>query len=214
MTTRRDLLALAAAAGLAPLASPALAAAPAALSPADQALVDKAVAYLSQLRTAKGRFVQTDGRGVSTQGTIYLQRPGKARFEYDAPSGLTVVSDGAYVYVSDSRLKTFDGYPLKTTPLALFLAREIRLDRGVRVVRVARLADGFSITAADTRKETRGEITLNFSNPDAPRLIGWTITDARGSATRLRLTELSPAGPFPPATFVLKDPRPRRNGRP
>lgn len=214
MTTRRDLLALAAAAGLAPaLASPALAAAPAKLSPADQALVDKAVAYLSGLKTTKGRFVQTDGRNVSTQGTIYLQRPGKARFEYDAPSGLTVVSDGSYVYVSDSRLKTFDGYPLKSTPLALFLAREIRLDRGVRVVRVARLADGFSITAADVRKETRGEITLNFSESPM-RLIGWTITDARGAATRLRLTELSPTGAFPPATFALKDPRPRRGGRP
>lgn len=210
MTNRRDMLAFAAVAGLAP--SLALAAS-AALSAADQALVDKAVAYLSGLRTAKGRFVQTDSRNVSTQGVIYLQRPGKARFEYDAPSGLTVVSDGAYVYVSDSRLKTFDGYPLKATPLALFLAREIRLDRGVRVVRVSRLADGFSITAADTRKETRGEITLSFSESPM-QLIGWTITDARGSATRLRLTELSPSGAFPAGTFVLKDPRTKRGGRP
>ncbi|WP_269715150.1 LolA family protein [Caulobacter sp. NIBR2454] len=208
MTTRRDLLALTAMAALAPslaLAAP--------LSPADQALVDRAVSYLSGLKMAKGRFVQTDNRNVSTQGTIYLQRPGKARFEYDAPSGLTVVSDGIYVYVSDSRLKTFDGYPLKATPLALFLAREIRLDRGVQVTRVARLSDGFSITARDVRKETRGEITLNFS--DSPlRLIGWTTTDARGSATRLRLTSLAPADGFEKGTFVLKDPRPRRPGRP
>ena len=67
MTTRRRLLALsAAAAAVLPLAA---AAGPApAISAADQALVDKAVAYLQGLNEARGRFTQSDGRGAPTQG--------------------------------------------------------------------------------------------------------------------------------------------------
>src|SRR5262245_50258293 len=107
---------------LALLAAPAAAwAAP--LSAQDQDLVDRAARYLEGLREARARFVQTDARGVSVQGDLYLKRPGKARFAYDPPSGLLVVSDGGVVSVQNSRLKTFESYPLMATPLALFLAK-------------------------------------------------------------------------------------------
>jgi len=197
------------------LAAPAVAwaATPAApLSPPDRALVDRATAYLEGLGEARARFVQTDARGVSTQGDLYLKRPGKARFAYDPPSGLLVVSDGGVVSIQNSRLKTFDSYPLMATPLSLFLAKRIRLDRGVIVTRVVRLADGFSITARDGRKEAEGQITLTFT--DAPlTLMGWTVSDAQGQATRIRLTGLQAASGLSPSLFVLKDPRPKAPGR-
>lgn len=200
--------------GLAALPLPALAQrAPAgSLSSADKALVDRAAAYLEGLTEAKGRFVQTDARGAMTQGSLYLKRPGKARFEYDKPSGLLVVSDGGNVSIADSRLKTFDAYPLMATPLSIFLARQIRLDRGINVTRVARLADGFSITARDGKKQAEGQITLTFS--DSPMaLVGWTVTDAQGSSTRIRLTSLTKTSGLAPSLFVLKDPRPKNVGR-
>jgi outer membrane lipoprotein-sorting protein len=200
MMTRR--LALAGIAAFA-MPLPALAALPA----ADQALVNQAVAYLQSMKSVKGRFVQTDARGATTQGSIYLQRPGKARFAYDAPSGLTVVSDGSRVSVADKRLKTFNQYPLSSTPLGLLLAKEVRLDRGVQVTKVTRLSDGFTLTARDARKQTRGQITLTFtSNP--VRLFSWVVTDAQGGATRVRLTGLT-AAKLDPALFVMKDPRPK-----
>jgi outer membrane lipoprotein-sorting protein len=191
-TTRRALL-LAAPALL--LATPALA-----LTTADQAMVDKAVAYLQGLPTARGRFVQTDPRGSVSQGLIYLQRPGRARFEYDAPSSLLVVSDGKVVSVADKRLKTVNRYFLSQTPLKLFLADEIRLDRGVTVSRVTKLNDGFEITAQDRAGKTRGQIVLTFS--DSPmQLIGWKITDARNAVTQVRLTSLTRAGDLDPNLF-------------
>lgn len=201
--------------GLAALPLPALAQrAPAApLSAEDRALVDQAAAYLQGLTEAKGRFVQTDARGATTQGTLYLKRPGKARFAYDPPSGLLVVSDGGNVSIADSRLKTFDAYPLMATPLSIFLARQIRLDRGINVTRVSRMADGFSITARDGKKEAEGQITLTFANSPIS-LIGWTVTDAQGSSTRIRLTGLEKTSGLAPSLFVLKDPRPKNVGRP
>ena len=215
MLTRRALTLIGAGAlAVLQLAGPALAQAPAntVISAADQALVDRAVAYLESLGEAQGRFVQTDARGRSVTGELFLKRPGKARFAYDPPSGLLVVSDGDLVSVLDKRLKTFEVYPLGTTPLSLFLARTIRLDKGVQVTRVTRMSDGFSVTARDGKKETAGSIALTFS--DGPlALAGWTVTDAQSRPTRVQLLDLRPASGLDRSLFVLKDPRPKNVGR-
>lgn len=219
MTTRRILLA----AGLAAaLASPALVAPawaqgstapiPAQLTAEQKALLDKATAYIQSLSSAKGRFVQTDQRGTQTQGTFYLQRPGKARFAYDPPAGLLVVSNGNNVNIFDSRLKTYESYPLSKTPLNLLLAREVRLDRGVVITDVRPLADGFTIVAQDAKRQALGRISIDFSNgPTA--LMGWTVTDIKGGQIRVRLADFAETTDLDPKLFVLTDPR-RKVGKP
>jgi outer membrane lipoprotein-sorting protein len=195
------------------LAGPALAARPqiAPLSEADKALVDRAATYLQGLTEAKGRFVQTDGRGNVTSGQLFLKRPGKARFAYDG--GLLVVADGGNVSIANPQLKTFDSYPLMATPLSIFLARQIRLDKGIVISNVSRTAGGFTITARDGRKQAEGQITLSFT--DAPlALAGWTVADAQGQSTRIQISGLERASGLAPALFVLKDPRPKNPGRP
>lgn len=217
-TTRRILLA----AGLAAaLASPALAPAalaqstapvPAKLTGDQQALVDKATAYIQGLSSAKGRFVQTDQRGTQTQGAFYMQRPGKARFAYDPPAGLLVVSNGNNVNIFDSRLKTYESYPLSKTPLNLLLAREVRLDRGVVITDVRPLADGFTIVAQDAKRQALGRISLDFSNSPVA-LMGWTVTDIKGGQIRVRLSDFGETSGLDPKLFVLTDPR-RKVGKP
>lgn len=200
--TRRTLtLALASAA----VAAPAFAQAP---HPADdKALVEEASTYLQGLHEAKARFVQTDARGRTTEGTVYLKRPGKARFEYDPPSGLVVVSDGFAVTVANSRLMTFDRYPLGATPLSLFLAKTIQLDKGVDITGVDRTSAGFVITARDGHHKNAGQLALSFAD-DPLRLTGWAITDAQGGTTRVRLMDLQRTTGLDKALFVGKDPRP------
>lgn len=176
------------------------------LSVQDRALVDQASAYLEGLGQARGRFVQTDPRGSQTRGDLYMQRPGKMRFAYDPPQGLLVVSDGYNVSVADSRLKTFEKYPLSATPLALLLARQVSLDKGVVIDQVNRSADGFSITAHDGRKRAEGRIRLVFST--APlALKSWTVTDAQGQSTRIDISELKSVTGLSASLFQLKDPR-------
>lgn len=216
-TTRRFLMAGAAAS----LATPAFAQSkrpvPLQLDAEHKALVQKATDYIQNLGSAKGRFVQTDQRGTVTQGTLYLQRPGRARFAYDEPSGLLVVSNGNNVNIFDNRLKTFESYPLSRTPLALLLAREVRLDRGVVITDVRKLADGFTIVAQDAKRQTLGRISLDFSNSPVA-LIGWTVSDVKGAMIRVRLAGLERVDGLDPKLFVLNDPRandPRRRvGRP
>jgi outer membrane lipoprotein-sorting protein len=187
-------------------------AAAAALSPADRALVAQATASLQAMNQAKGRFIQTDPNGATSQGTFYLQRPGKIRFEYDPARPLLVVSDGSNVKIYDRALKTFDQYPLGATPLSLFLAREVRLDRGVILDRVERRPGGFAITARDGRKQAEGRIELVFAGAPA-QLSEWTVIDPRGQRTRVRLNTVTQVAALDPKLFVLRDPT-RRSGRP
>lgn len=171
----------------------ALCAAPAraALSPEDKVLVDKAAAYLESLDEDKGRFTQTDPHGVVSEGELYLKRPGKIRFEYDAPSRLRVVSDGKHVIVEDPRLKTVNRYPLGATPLSVFLASHIRLDKGVVVDQVIRTSYGFEIVAHQG-KLRNGTLAMVFA--DRPmRLMEWTVQDAQGGRTRVQVSGFGPA---------------------
>lgn len=186
---------------------PAAARAQAFLSTHEEALVDKATKYLQTLGEVQGRFEQTSARGVVQAGDIFLKRPGKARFQYDPPSGLVVVSDGRNVSEWDSRLRTFDRRPLSFTPLAILLARQVRLDQDVEVFRVANYDDGFYLSArnASGQAQTEGYITLVFGD-DPTRLRGWTLVDGQGQATKVKILSLAPQV-IRPELFVLDDPR-------
>ena len=175
----------------------------------DKALVDKASDYLQSLDEIKGRFEQTDAKGGVSHGDLYLKRPGRARFAYDPPSGVLVVSDGSTVMVANPRLKTTNRYALGMTPLALFLAKQVRLDKGVAVSAVTRFADGYALTAHDARHPAQGQITLVFG--DRPmQLREWRITDAQGRTTQFQLSDLQPAPGLDPNLFVVPQARPVR----
>ncbi len=197
-------LALAGLAAISPLARGA------ALPPADAADVARVIAYLEGLTTDRGRFTQTDPRGVVTRGTFYLQRPGRARFDYDPPSGLVIASDGHEVTVVDRRLKTVRAYPLSMTPLGLFLARDIRLDRGVEITSVTRGAGTLMIVATEGHRKNAGTIALDFTDPPLA-LTGWALTDSRGGVVTVRLEGLDKVEPRDAAFFKLADPRPTAN---
>ena len=203
-------------AAAAPSAS-ALAAAPApgfrtpyALSPQDREAAERAADYLQSLATVSSRFEQTAPDGQVTHGTLYLQRPGKARFEYDPPARLLIVSDGRTVALSDLRLKSFDRAPLSATPLNILLAKQVRLDRGVKIGRVDRNAEGFALTAVDIAHQADGRLVIYFADAGGRlQLRGWNVVDAQGRLTKVRLGELQSRSGLSPDLFVVRDPRGR-----
>ena len=97
---------------------------------------DKVSAYLSGVQTMVGNFVQIGPDGRRTEGTFYIQKPGKVRFEYNAPSPIDIIADGSSVVVRDRKLATQDLYPLSQTPLRYLLADHIDLMRDTNVVSV------------------------------------------------------------------------------
>jgi outer membrane lipoprotein-sorting protein len=207
--SRRRLLAMLPAAALFPLSllgsGPAAAQMVSLLPPKDRELVDQIADYLQRLTTAKASFFQTNDRGGAADGTLYLDRPGKARFEYSPSAGLLIVADGKRVSVYDSKLKTFDSYALAATPLALLLSRKVRLDGDVMVTRVSRSEGGVTLTLRDARREAEGFLLLEFKL-DPIALTGWTVVDTQNRRTVVKLGPLESTGGFDPALFVLKDP--------
>jgi outer membrane lipoprotein-sorting protein len=181
------------------------------LSADDQAVLREAQTYLTNLTGAQGTFVETGPNNQRREGRFWLSRPGKMRFEYTTPAGLLVVADGNNVNRYDPRLNSFRQVPLAQTPLSTFLARNVRLDQGVRIDRVTRMASGaYAITARDARRPNEGSVILSFAGG---RLQEWTIADAQGSRTRVQLTTLQPASGLANSLFTLRDPtrRPSRN---
>jgi hypothetical protein len=80
------------------------------------------------------------------------------------------------------------------TPLSFLLAKTIRLDKGVRVSRVARLADGFCDHRA--RREERDRRPDHRHFKDNPlTLVGWTVLDPQGRTTRVQLQGLQRVRP-------------------
>jgi outer membrane lipoprotein-sorting protein len=110
----------------------------------ERALVERVNAYLSNMQTLVGDFVQVGPDGARTEGQFFIQKPGKVRFEYKPPSRIDVIADGQSVVVRDRKLATQDLYPLSQTPLRFLLSDRIDLQRDTNLVSVA--ADDVFVT--------------------------------------------------------------------
>ena len=103
-------------------------------TPTQRAQVDKVSAYLSSVQQLSGTFIQVGPDGSRLKGEFYIQKPGKVRFEYEAPSPIEIIADGSAVAVRDRKLATQDIYPLSQTPLRFLLSDRIDLLRDTNVV--------------------------------------------------------------------------------
>ncbi|MGB7288251.1 MAG: outer membrane lipoprotein carrier protein LolA [Salaquimonas sp.] len=137
--------------------------------------------HYSSVPTMKGEFLQFGPTGDQTGGTFSIKRPGKVRFDYDNPSPVQVVSNGLAVMVINKKLKTFDSYPLKNTPLKILL--DDKLDIGPEAIIDVKLdPDVTTIVLGDKQIFGNSEITLLFE-PKTFDLRQWTIKDSQGKET-------------------------------
>jgi len=151
-----------------------------------------------------GRFAQYGADGSFAQGQIYLNRPGKLRFEYDAPNPLLIVSDGVTLTQQDRALETTDRVPLTSTPLNFFLKENVDLARDTEVVGFLKTPTEWRVSARDGSGEMDGTITMIF-DAGSLALKEWVITDGFGGNTRLLLSDLVYNQRLNPRLFVLRD---------
>ncbi|OJY65651.1 MAG: hypothetical protein BGP12_17485 [Rhodospirillales bacterium 70-18] len=194
---RRTLLAL----SLLPLtAQVAAAQPPAALSARDRADIARVETYLGAMRTLKARFLQVGPDGSTTQGTAWIQRPGRMRFEYDPPTPLLLVASHGEGIFQDKQLGQVSHFPLSSTPLGILLADRITLSGDVTVVGVDRQPGQLQVALIRTKSPGDGSLTLIFAdNPLALRQ--WTVVDAQQNETRVSLFNMELGGTFDPKLF-------------
>jgi outer membrane lipoprotein-sorting protein len=168
-----------------------------------RALVERVSAYLSNMQTLVGDFVQVGPDGARTEGQFYIQKPGKVRFEYKPPSRIDVIADGQSVVVRDRKLATQDLYPLSQTPLRFLLSDRIDLQRDTNLVSVA--ADDVFVTLVIEEKQQlvgTNRLMLMFGAKDF-KLRQWTVTDPQGYDTTVAVYNLDTNTKPDPGMFKI-----------
>ncbi|MDA1097893.1 MAG: outer-membrane lipoprotein carrier protein LolA [Proteobacteria bacterium] len=174
------------------------------------AVIDRVEIYLNSVETLSARFLQVDSAGNVTHGQLYLRRPGRLRFEYDAPSPLLLVADGVWLILHDKELNQVDRYPLYETPLGVLVDDPVNLREKVKVVDVEESPGILRLKLIDRELPDEGWIGITFTEP--PMLLRqWKIKDAQGGVTALSLTNIRMNQKLDPELFVFTDPVPFRD---
>jgi outer membrane lipoprotein-sorting protein len=155
-----------------------------------RALVNRVSAYLTSVQVLTGNFVQIGPDGRRTTGHLFIQKPGKVRFEYDPPSPIDIIADGTQVVVRDRQLATQDLYPLSQTPLRFLLADHIDLLQDTNVVGIT--ADDTYVSVMIEEKQAfigTNRLLMMFDSKDF-KLKQWTVTDVQGFDTTIAVSNL------------------------
>lgn len=146
--------------------------------------------YLNSIRTFKARFVQNNPNGGIAQGTLYVWRPGRMRFEYDPPSQLKIVADGYQVTMWDPATKDFGQWPIGWTAASWLAKDPIALSGDLKVEKFERASNGMlEMTMSQSRKPQDGKVIVHFS--ESPMALqGWTIIDPRGQRVSIALSNV------------------------
>ena len=156
---------------------------------AQQVGVPEVEAYFNSIRTLKARFIQTNPNGSIVQGTLYLRRPGRMRFEYDAPSQLKIVADGMQVTMWDNATRDFGQWPIGWTAASFLVKEPLVLSGDLQVEKIDRANGNVEVTMSQAKKPQEGKVIARLAeNP--LRLAGWTIIDNRGNRVTVALADL------------------------
>jgi outer membrane lipoprotein-sorting protein len=159
--------------------------------------------YLSSLQTLVGNFVQVGPDGSKTKGQFFIQKPGKVRFEYDAPNPIAIVADGSMVAVRDRSLSTQDLYPLSQTPLRYLLSDRIDLMKDTNVVSVTADDLFVSITIEERQLLTGTSRLMLMVGAKDGQLKQWTVTDPQGYDTTVAVYNLDTSKKVDPGMFKI-----------
>jgi len=141
--------------------------------------------HFSSVKTMTGEFIQFGPNGEQTGGKFFIDRPGKLRFNYEAPSAIRVIADGKAVVIGNRKLRTWDLYPLDKTPLKLLLSERIDLSSDT-VKSVTEDPDLTTIVLGN--KSIFGDSTISLMfDPKTFELRQWTIRDAQGKDTSVMI---------------------------
>ena len=145
--------------------------------------------YFNGIKSLKARFVQSNPNGSVVQGTLYVRRPGRMRFEYDSPSQLKIVADGYQVTMWDNATRDFGQWPIGWTAASFLVKDPLVLSGDLQVEKLERVNGMLEATMAQARKPQEGKVIVRLA--ENPLLLrGWTIIDNRGNRVTVSLNEM------------------------
>jgi outer membrane lipoprotein-sorting protein len=172
----------------------------------DRADLSRIEATLNNLRTLKAHFLQVAPDGGISEGTAWLDRPGRMRFQYDPPAPFVLVAAHGLLVFRDTKLDQTSNVLLSQTPLGILLADKVTLSGDVTVTGLARQPGQLQVSLVRTASPSDGTLTLIFA--DTPlALRQWTVLDAQRKETRVTLYNVELGGSFDPELFNVATPQ-------
>ena len=176
------------------------------LSAEDRKAVQRIEEYINSIDTLQARFIQLNPNGRFVEGTLYMWRPGRMRFEYDPPIPYRLMADGCRLVFYDAELETATYLSVDGTPLEVLLAKAVRLSDDVEVTKVERGHASLRITAVWVPMRDRGMVQITFSERPF-ELKKWSIIDAEGIAVHIALLDTRYGVDLDPKLFEFKNPK-------
>ncbi|MGU3494530.1 LolA family protein [Xanthobacteraceae bacterium A53D] len=158
---------------------------------ATMATVDRLSTYWNSVQTLVGTFVQIDADGSRKTGDFYMQKPGRVRFEYNAPATIELISNGQSVAVRDRRLNTQDITPLGQTPLRFLLADRIDLANNPNVTGIYQDNTYVSVVMQEQVPMLGTYRLLILFDAKDFQLRQWIVTDPQGYDTSVAVSKLN-----------------------
>ncbi len=178
-----------------------LATAPAAM--AEKISLNAISNYLNGLSTVQSEFTQVNPDGTISAGTVYIQRPGRVRFEYKNSKQLMLASGGQVAVFDAKSNQGPQVYPLGQTPLSIILDQNVNLARKGMVTGHSERKNTTVVKAHDPAHPQYGSIEMVFTAPTELRQ--WVVTDDTGKKTTVILGEMKKGVSFKPSTFAIQN---------
>ena len=164
--------------------------------------------FYADTHTLAGRFTQTvrDANGTVTEeshGTFAIERPGRFRWDYEAPYAQTIVADGRELWVYEPDLDQATVRPIdeQTADAPGLLLSGASFPRELFDVGTA--PDGW-ITLTPRRKYSGlGTVRLRLADGNLQTL---ELADGLGQTTRIEFVDTRRNGAIPPARFRFTPP--------
>jgi chaperone LolA len=175
------------------------------LAAADADALDR---FYTDTRTLAGRFTQTvrDGSGAVTEqsrGSFAIERPGRFRWDYEAPYEQTIVADGRELWVYEPDLDQVTVRPIdeQSADAPGLLLSGARFPR--ELFEVSAQSDGWLLLTPRRKDSGLGSVRLKLAAGSVQAL---ELSDGLGQTTRIEFTDTQRNGPVPAARFRFSPP--------
>ena len=166
-------------------------------------MIAKIENYLANITTLKADFVQISSDGGAAEGELFMERPGKMRFEYNPPAQILLVSTGHDFIYFDKEINAPTYFDIDETPAGIILAKDISLTDKVKVVNFQRTAETIRVELVRKSDPGAGSVTLVFAEKPM-QLRQWIVTDPTGIETTVTLFNTEEGLTLDPELFKFK----------
>jgi outer membrane lipoprotein-sorting protein len=174
--------------------------------PPDQ-LAKQAEEYLNSIHTLVARFYQVSPDGTESQGTFYLSRPGKFRWQYDPPMPVLIVGRDDLITYFDSELDEITYLTVEDSLASFLTSSTIRfVSKTVEITDLAYRGHTLRVTLGQKKKPEEGTMTLVFKD-NPMTLIRMEANDLTGGKTSVRFEGLRYGENLDDKLFIIPNPK-------